>query len=806
MTTYNTGNPIGSTSVKDLYDNAENLDTLVNDRTQESHPDRLGVPRKTWHGMEQDFNADQLYRENEFIASQEDKQNRFNNFIASSGYQFLGDYASGIEITEYNQIVRDADGEFWRLSGQVELPYTTTGDWGDEEGLFVSVGDAALRQELASPYGAEIVGFHQGGHGSVARTSQDKMRDTVSVKDFGVIGDGVADDTLAMLAAWDFCRTSNKTLLISGSIRVSASSVPIERFHNTFYVYASSMLAINEAELLVEGKIGFDLTGVDRTLIQGFKVTTANRQMTESEQPTSSPYLFYSGTGTKTSAVYRDLTIYNTVTDLTGAYRAGQSISEYGCDRVAIDNVVTSNSTTSISIANSVNVVIRNVYGHNVQTNLYLSNVTNYQVKDVHLINTKQQADYWIGRLSSPARDFNGLDNLLVEGGNNGTISGLYSEWAIERCAYIQSSNTTLSNSYALNSDGFKMVGVSYTNRTKNIYLKDCHVLLDEDFAFPRGRNNVNLLSSYWASEIHVYGCSATTYTPGQIANAFVFGFATGGTSENIYIKDCQAINVPRLVASTVASVTATQLASLVPPASFLMVKNISIENCYVRQGNQPSTTGGIIFEAYNNNASADALTNYAVEGVQIHNNVVDFSTSGATTAWWIFNPRFCNGVLSTNTQVDKPFQGTNQGYFVSSVLQPYANIRMKEEYLKIGRSVGEIIERLGNLSVLAGSSLRFSSEQYGNITAEAISDGTFLDQRVFAEFSGKGYRSLSLVRDCALEMTAKGDFYFGKMVGGAIVDQVGTPPVALTASSTDLQVRGDLQPTVNYHLTMTLL
>ena len=38
MTTYNTGNPLGSTSPKDLYDNAENLDELVNSTTKETHP------------------------------------------------------------------------------------------------------------------------------------------------------------------------------------------------------------------------------------------------------------------------------------------------------------------------------------------------------------------------------------------------------------------------------------------------------------------------------------------------------------------------------------------------------------------------------------------------------------------------------------------------------------------------------------------------------------------------------------------------------------------------------------------------
>src|SRR5690554_5235371 len=125
---YNTGNPLGSTDPRDLYDNAENLDNLVNG-DQAAYNDRLGKSRRSWRGMEDEFAA----------------------FIASSGYQFAGDYASGIEITQYNQVVRDSSGEFWRVSGSTELPYTTTGAGLPEGGNFVAVGDAALRQELALP-------------------------------------------------------------------------------------------------------------------------------------------------------------------------------------------------------------------------------------------------------------------------------------------------------------------------------------------------------------------------------------------------------------------------------------------------------------------------------------------------------------------------------------------------------------------------------------------------------------------------------------------------------------------------------
>src|SRR5690625_3324333 len=121
MTTYRTGNAIGSADPRDLYDNAENLDEMVNSQAKTEHPDRLGVPRKTWHGMEQDF----------------------QEFLLNSGYEPLGDYAAGIEVTARNQVIR-ADGELWRLSASEDLPYTTTGAGMPEGGAFVSVGDAVL--------------------------------------------------------------------------------------------------------------------------------------------------------------------------------------------------------------------------------------------------------------------------------------------------------------------------------------------------------------------------------------------------------------------------------------------------------------------------------------------------------------------------------------------------------------------------------------------------------------------------------------------------------------------------------------
>ena len=49
MTTYNTGNPIGSTDPRDLYDNAENFDSAMH-TPETTWTDRLGNTRPSWAG------------------------------------------------------------------------------------------------------------------------------------------------------------------------------------------------------------------------------------------------------------------------------------------------------------------------------------------------------------------------------------------------------------------------------------------------------------------------------------------------------------------------------------------------------------------------------------------------------------------------------------------------------------------------------------------------------------------------------------------------------------------------------------
>ena len=92
--------------------------------------------------------------------------------------------------------------------------------------------------------------FIQSGTGAVTRMAQDKLRETISVKDFGAKGDGVTDDAAAIQAAISAAGNNATVLLPAGT-----------------YV-------IGSAGLLVSGKTGLQIRG-DRAIL---KITGAASQ------------------------------------------------------------------------------------------------------------------------------------------------------------------------------------------------------------------------------------------------------------------------------------------------------------------------------------------------------------------------------------------------------------------------------------------------------------------------------------------------------------------------------------------------
>jgi hypothetical protein len=117
-------------------------------------------------------------------------------------------------VAHANPIILDSagrvatGGEIW-LTNAIDYKFVvktsadvTIATYDNVSGNGSGVYDDVLAR-LAQSDGSSLIGFIQSGTGAVARTEQAKLRDTVSVKDFGAVGNNIADDGVAIQAAID---------------------------------------------------------------------------------------------------------------------------------------------------------------------------------------------------------------------------------------------------------------------------------------------------------------------------------------------------------------------------------------------------------------------------------------------------------------------------------------------------------------------------------------------------------------------------------------------------------------------------
>ena len=128
-------------------------------------------------------------------------------------------YTSSNGVTaNSNPIVLDAAG---RISQEVWLTVGVDYKFILKTSLGVTVW---TKDDIPGGVSSEDVPFLQAGTGAVTRTAQSKLRDVVSVKDFGAVGNGIADDTAAIQSAIDAVEAAGggEVRLPSGTYKITA--------------------------------------------------------------------------------------------------------------------------------------------------------------------------------------------------------------------------------------------------------------------------------------------------------------------------------------------------------------------------------------------------------------------------------------------------------------------------------------------------------------------------------------------------------------------------------------------------------
>ena len=170
-----------------------------------------------------------------------------------------------------------AGGEYLALDARGEAPapiYMTTGAY---DVVLKTAAGATVWTRRADPSAAETAIYTPAGTGATTRTVQDKLRESVSVLDFGAVGDGVADDTAEIQAAIDAVGAAGGgvvylppgTYLVSGTGTIAiqinhnnvtlagagqnTSTIKLANSQDKYTIYAADKTSLRFRDLTIDG-------------------------------------------------------------------------------------------------------------------------------------------------------------------------------------------------------------------------------------------------------------------------------------------------------------------------------------------------------------------------------------------------------------------------------------------------------------------------------------------------------------------------------------------------------------------------
>lgn len=455
---------------------------------------------------------------------------------------------------------------------------------------------------LLSSAGSAIVGFIQNLTNAVSRTLQSKLRDTVSPEDFGAVGDGVADDTTAVVNA------INSGRIVDGNGKTYALGTPVvpggnvKGIRNCAFKWTNTtvmaqqqfMLAIMDKSNLLIENLTFDLGTVENcgsandSTRGGLKISTTSEGVTYNDYLTVRNIRVF-GYGNGTGVYIR-----------SWRYSTFDGIKVYN-RQVAASPDPSNDCQNGVDISIGKSGTISNIISRDQTTRLagtltkrFSRGVLHFELQDCALTN------YAIENVDQ-GLDLSGAITATLTKGNMGlslssmSATGCYTYgFKFANCSHDIAASGLVAREYGF--VGFVFSGpnstpVDATKNTQRIILTGCHAF-DPTGTFTTNCYGFRMMESTasvgYPRGIRMVGCTSTDVSGGgHLYISFQNDVAYDGSGHMNEIMDCRSFGHTN-AASNGFTYTVAQL-----PASVPVNTRVMVSDCNTTTFNAVAVGGG---------------------------------------------------------------------------------------------------------------------------------------------------------------------------------------------------------------------